>query len=113
MVAEAALMVGGQPPGKAPRWAIRFRDSLVVVLALTTAAMDAVTFLRLGKVSSSVITGNLALLGVAAGQQNLSLAENGGLALAGYGLGVVIASPPPDTPSPATPRRPADDSPCP
>jgi uncharacterized membrane protein YoaK (UPF0700 family) len=39
-----------------------------------------VTYLRLGKVFSSVITGNLALLGVAAGQQNLSLAENGGLA---------------------------------
>lgn len=78
-----------QPRGKAPRKAIRFRDSLVIVLALTTGAVDAVTFLRLGKVFSSVITGNLALLGVAAGQQDGALAENAGLALAGYALGVL------------------------
>lgn len=77
-------------PGRAPNVSWRFRDSLVVVLALTSGALDAVTFLRLGKVFSSVITGNLALLGVAAGQQNPSLAENGGLALVGYGLGVLI-----------------------
>lgn len=89
-ISETAALSGSVPPDRAPRQAIRFRDSLVVVLALTTGALDAVTFLRLGKVFSSVITGNLALLGVAAGQQNLSLAENGGLALAGYGLGVLI-----------------------
>ena len=39
------------------------------------------TFLRLGKVFSSVITGNLALLGVAAGQLDAALALNAGLAL--------------------------------
>lgn len=91
MLVEAAFMGRGQPQDKAPRHAILFRDSLVVVLALTTGALDAVAFVGLGKVFSSVITGNLALLGVAAGQQDLSLAENGGLALAGYGLGVVIS----------------------
>lgn len=52
--------------------------------------MDAVTFLRLGKVFSSVITGNLALLGVAAGQRQAGLAVNGGLALAGYACGVMV-----------------------
>jgi len=61
-----------------------FRDGLVVMLTLSTGALDAVTFLRLGKVFSSVITGNLALLGVAAGQHDATLALNGGLALAGY-----------------------------
>ena len=90
MTGSAVFLGGAQPPDSAPAKAIHFRDSLVVVLALTTGAMDAATYLRLGKVFSSVITGNLALLGVAAGQQNLSLAENGGLALAGYGLGVLI-----------------------
>ncbi|HET9081823.1 MAG TPA: YoaK family protein [Trebonia sp.] len=70
--------------------AIRVRDGLVVVLALTTGAVDAVTFVRLGHVFSSVITGNLALLGIAAGQREGSLAVNGGLALAGYGLGVLV-----------------------
>jgi len=51
------------------------------VLTLTTGVLDAVTFLRLGKVFSSVITGNLALLGVAAGQLDAALALNAGLAL--------------------------------
>jgi len=90
MIGSAVFPGGAQPPDSAPASAIHFRDSLVVVLALTTGAMDAATYLRLGKVFSSVITGNLALLGVAAGQQNLNLAENGGLVLAGYGLGVLI-----------------------
>jgi uncharacterized membrane protein YoaK (UPF0700 family) len=90
MIGSAAFLSGAEPPDSAPAKAIHFRDSLVVVLALTTGAVDVVTYLRLGKVFSSVITGNLALLGVAAGQQNLSLAENGGLALAGYGLGVLV-----------------------
>jgi uncharacterized membrane protein YoaK (UPF0700 family) len=64
----------------------------VVVLALTTGATDAITFLRLGSVFSSVITGNLALLGVAAGRQDPALAVSGGLALAGYGLGVILGA---------------------
>ena len=59
------------------------------MLTLTTGALDAVSYLRLGKVFSSVITGNLALLGVAAGQHDAMLALNGGLALAGYGCGVL------------------------
>ncbi len=61
----------------------------MVVLALTTGAVDAVTYLRLGKVFSSVITGNLALLGVSSGQRNAGLAVNAGLALVGYGAGVL------------------------
>jgi uncharacterized membrane protein YoaK (UPF0700 family) len=78
------------PPGDgpAPR-AIRLRDSLVVVLTLTTGAVNAVTFLRLGKVFASVMTGNLALFGVAVAQRNGELAINGGVALAGYGIGVL------------------------
>jgi uncharacterized membrane protein YoaK (UPF0700 family) len=67
----------------------RHRDTLVVVLTLTTGALDAVSFLRLGRVFSSVITGNLALLGVAAGQHHAMLALNAGLALAGYACGVL------------------------
>ena len=70
---------------------VSLRDKLVVVLALTSGATDAVTFIGLGKVFSSVITGNLALLGVAAGQQNASLAADGALALGGYGLGVLVS----------------------
>jgi uncharacterized membrane protein YoaK (UPF0700 family) len=70
----------------------RHRDILLVVLTVTTGALDAVTFVRLGKVFSSVITGNLALLGIAAGQRSASLALNAGLALAGYAVGAAVAS---------------------
>lgn len=85
-----------EPPPARPGTAVsasRYRDALVVLLTLSTGAVDAVTYLRLGKVFSSVITGNLALLGVAAGQGDARLARNGGLALAGYGFGVLLGSP--------------------
>ncbi len=76
------------------RWQITapYRDAFVVILTLGTGVLDAVTFVRLGKVFSSVITGNLALLGIAAGQQDATLARNGGLALGGYAAGVILAS---------------------
>lgn len=100
-------MSAPQPGGRAARNETRFRDGLVVALALTTGAVNAVTYLRLGKVFSSVITGNLALLGVSAGQQDAGLALNGGLALAGYAAGVLAAGPLAGTPrhdQPAWPR---------
>lgn len=86
----------------------RIRDALVVVLTVGSGALDAVSFVRLGKVFSSVITGNMALLGVAVGEHQAALALNGGLALAGYAVGVVAASPIARTPErdqPAWPRQ--------
>lgn len=78
----------------------RYRDILLVVLTLTTGAVDAVTFVRLGKVFSSVITGNLALLGIAAGRQAAALARDAGLALAGYAVGVMLGGLIAGTPEP-------------
>ena len=46
------------------------RNGLLVLLTLTTGAADASSFLHLGNVFSSVITGNLILLGVAGGKQS-------------------------------------------
>ena len=54
-----------------------------MLLTLTTGAVDASSFLHLGNVFSSVITGNLILLGVAAATQSSSLAIHSGTALAG------------------------------
>src|ERR1700683_5330790 len=62
------------------------------MLTLCTGALDAVCFLRLGKVFSSVITGNLALLGIAVGEKNGGLAANGGVALWGYAAGVALGT---------------------
>src|SRR6185312_9957487 len=69
------------------------RDGLLVLLTLTTGAVDASSFLHLGNVFSSVITGNLILLGVAAATRSSSLAIHSGTALAGYSVGVLIAAP--------------------
>lgn len=69
------------------------RDGLLVLLTLTTGAVDASCFLQLGNVFSSVITGNLVLLGVAAATQSGSLAAYSGAALAGYSVGVLVGAP--------------------
>ena len=69
------------------------RDVLLVLLTLTTGAVDASCFLHLGNVFSSVITGNLILLGVAAATASSSLAIHSGTALAGYSVGVLIGAP--------------------
>lgn len=72
---------------------VTMRDTLVVLLTLTTGAVDAATFLGLGTVFSSVITGNMVLLGVAAGTGRGALAIHSGLALAGYSAGVMLGAP--------------------
>jgi uncharacterized membrane protein YoaK (UPF0700 family) len=80
----------------------------VVVLALTSGAIDAVTFVRLGSVFSSVITGNLALLGLAVGERHGALAVDSGLALAAYAVGVLAGGAlagPMEGPQPVWPRR--------
>jgi uncharacterized membrane protein YoaK (UPF0700 family) len=88
--------------------ASRWRDLRVVVLTLSTGAVDAACYLRLGHVFSSVITGNLVLVGVAAGQQTGPLALNCGLAVGGYGAGVLVGGAFAGTPQrgqPAWPRQ--------
>ena len=69
------------------------RDGLLLLLTITTGAVDAACFLQLGNVFSSVITGNLVLLGVAGATQSASLAIHSGVALAGYSAGVLIGAP--------------------
>jgi uncharacterized membrane protein YoaK (UPF0700 family) len=75
------------------RWHVTMRDTLVVLLTLTTGAVDAASFLGLGKVFSSVITGNLVLLGIAAGTGVDALALRSGVALLGYAAGVLLGAP--------------------
>lgn len=65
---------------------------LAVGLALGTGAMDAITFTRLGNVFSSVMTGNLVLLGVSAGRRDGALAGHVAVAVAGFVLGVLVGS---------------------
>jgi len=75
------------------RWHGPVRDWRVVLLTITAGAVNAVSFLALGKVFSSVITGNLVLFGVAATTHSSSEAIHGGVALAGYSAGVLAGAP--------------------
>lgn len=75
------------------RWSLETRrDVLVVVLTLATGSLDAVGFLRLGGVFTSVMTANMVLLGISAGRQEGSLAMHAGAAFAGYILGAFVGS---------------------
>lgn len=72
---------------------VSIRDSLVVLLTLATGAVDATSFLALGNVFSSVVTGDMVLLGAAAGTGRPELAVHSGVALAGYLAGVMAGAP--------------------
>lgn len=67
-------------------------DALLAVLAMTAGATDAVSFLALGGVFSSVMTANMVLLALSAGTQNGPLALHAGAALTGYIVGALAAS---------------------
>jgi uncharacterized membrane protein YoaK (UPF0700 family) len=66
--------------------------ALAAVLAVTSGATDAISFLALGGVFSSVMTANMVLLGLSAGKQNGPLALHAGAALTGYIVGAMVAS---------------------
>jgi uncharacterized membrane protein YoaK (UPF0700 family) len=75
------------------RWPGAARDYRVVLLTITSGAVNAVSFLALGKVFSSVVTGNLVLLGVAATTHSAPEALHAGLGIAGYAVGILVAAP--------------------
>jgi len=67
-------------------------EVLVALLAMTAGATDAISFLGLGGVFSSVMTANMVLLGLSAGKLSGPLALHAGAALTGYIVGAVAAS---------------------
>ena len=70
----------------------RRRHALVVVLTFLTGAADATGFLVLGGAFSSVMTGNMVLLGLSAGHAEAALAVNSGAAIVSYIIGVLIGA---------------------
>jgi uncharacterized membrane protein YoaK (UPF0700 family) len=68
------------------------RDALVVVLALASGSIDAIGYVRLGGVFTSVMTGNMVLLGVSAGRHTAALAIRTGIAFVAYGLGSIVGA---------------------
>jgi uncharacterized membrane protein YoaK (UPF0700 family) len=65
--------------------------ALAAVLTLATGATDVVSFIRLGGVFASVMTGNLVLLGLAIGRSG-ALAAHAVVAFAGYAAGVAAGT---------------------
>ena len=86
------MPLGTHPPRNVPL------TVLAVALTFGTGAMDVASITRLGGVFSSVMTGNLVLLGLAAARPSGDLAAHTALAFAGYvtgaALGTRIAGPP-------------------
>lgn len=70
----------------------RLRDCLVVALAVVTGATDAIAFVSLGGVFTSVMTGNMVLLGMGLGRGEAALLEHTGVALAAFITGTVVGA---------------------
>lgn len=68
------------------------RHLLVVVLTFVTGAADATGFIALGGAFSSVMTGNMVLLGLSAGHTEAALAITSGSAITSYIVGVLVGS---------------------
>ncbi|WBB68493.1 YoaK family protein [Micromonospora sp. WMMD812] len=70
----------------------RRRHALVVVLTFLTGSADAIGFLALGGAFSSVMTGNMVLLGLSAGRGDAELAVTSGCAIASFIVGVLAGA---------------------
>jgi uncharacterized membrane protein YoaK (UPF0700 family) len=75
---------------RAPTAHPRVRDALVISLTLLTGAMDSVAFLRLDNVFTSVMTGNMVLLGMGIGRADWSQFEHAAIAVVAYIAGAMI-----------------------
>jgi uncharacterized membrane protein YoaK (UPF0700 family) len=70
----------------------RRRDALVIILTLVTGSTDAIGLLRLGGVFTSVMTGNMVFLGIAAGEHSGTIALHTGVAFAAYMFGSFLGA---------------------
>jgi uncharacterized membrane protein YoaK (UPF0700 family) len=70
----------------------RRRDALVITLTLVTGSVDAIGLIRLGGVFTSVMTGNMVFLGIAASEHSGSIALHTGVAFAMYIVGSFIGA---------------------
>jgi uncharacterized membrane protein YoaK (UPF0700 family) len=70
----------------------RQRDALVITLTLVTGSVDAIGLLRLGGVFTSVMTGNMVFLGIAASERSGSIALHTGAAFFMYVVGSFLGA---------------------
>lgn len=70
----------------------RLRDMLLVILTVGAGAVDAVCYFDLGEVFTSVVTGNLVLLGIDAGQGTAEHAWRSCVAISGYAIAAFVGA---------------------
>lgn len=70
----------------------RRRDALVITLTLVTGSVDAIGLIRLGGVFTSVMTGNMVFLGIAASERSGSIALHTGVAFLMYIVGSFVGA---------------------
>src|ERR1700761_35855 len=87
---NVSTAVAGLP--RPPAAQARIRDALTIALTLVTGATDAIAFTRLGGTFTSVMTGNMVLLGVSIGRAELVSFEHAGLAVAAFIAGTVAGA---------------------
>lgn len=75
--------------GRPPHRPARARDAVVCLLTLLTGSVDAMSFVSLGGVFTSVMTGNMILVGIGAGRGDTVLLVQVGLAFGAYVLGAL------------------------
>lgn len=96
---------GGSAEHEARR-AARRRHAMVVVLTLVTGSADAMGFLALGGAFSSVMTGNMVLLGLSAGAADGELAVTSGGAILAFVVGLLVGAHLAGSPAPGDPSWP-------
>ena len=70
----------------------RIKTLIAIALTFASGAMDVTSFTRLGDVFTSVMTGNIVLLGLAVALRSLTLASHTAVSIAGYIAGVAAGS---------------------
>jgi uncharacterized membrane protein YoaK (UPF0700 family) len=68
------------------------RDLAAVALAVTSGATDAIGFLALGGVFTSVLTGNMVMLGISVGRADSALAGHVAVAVVSYIAGCALGA---------------------
>jgi uncharacterized membrane protein YoaK (UPF0700 family) len=68
------------------------RESMLLLLSLAAASLDAISYLGLGRVFTAMMTGNTVLLGLALAQGEVLAALRSILALIGFAIGVFVGT---------------------
>jgi uncharacterized membrane protein YoaK (UPF0700 family) len=71
--------------------AASIRDLLLVGLSVSSGAVDAISYLALGKVFTAFMTGNVVFIGLAVAGEGASNVVHAGLSLATFAAGVYLA----------------------